>query len=97
MEKYRHGDVILRKVEDVQGEKQDHLTLAEGEQTGHSHRITAGEAALFKFEDKTYLKIQSDLATLSHQQHGELQLPAGNYEVQIQRQHTPKGWEYVKD
>lgn len=97
MKTYRHGDVIVREVDKTRGEKLDHLVLAEGEVTGHKHQITDGTASLFKFEEKLYLKIQSDLATLSHEEHNPLRLPKGSYEVIIQREYQPKGWTYVAD
>ena len=95
---YRHGDVLLVPVKKAKGKKLNHLTLAEGEVTGHSHRITEGEAALFSFDEKLYLSIQSDLATLSHEEHKALQLPHGDYEVIIQREYDDeKEWRNVLD
>lgn len=94
---YRHGDVIIKEVDGVKGERKDHLTLAEGEVTGHSHRISEGEASLFQFDEQVYLEIQSDLALLIHEEHSALQLPRGSYEVIIQREYEPDGWRYVAD
>ena len=40
----RHGDVILNRVAlDIQGAPQDLIVLAEGEVTGHAHRLSPGE------------------------------------------------------
>ena len=39
MKPYRQGDVILVPVKQAEGEKIQHLTLAQGEVTGHKHRI----------------------------------------------------------
>ncbi|MEG4812800.1 hypothetical protein QUA82_35915 [Microcoleus sp. F8-D3] len=39
MQPIRQGDVILTPVPKIEGEKKPHLTLAEGEVTGHSHQI----------------------------------------------------------
>lgn len=98
MKLYRHGDVIIREVEKVEGKKLDHLVLAEGEITGHAHRVADGVAHLFQFQDKKYLEIQSELATLSHEEHKALQLPKGTYEIIIQRQYDDqKEWAYVSD
>lgn len=98
MKAYRHGDVIIREIEAVKGDKLDHLTLAEGEVTGHSHRIIEGVAALFKFDDELYLDIQSELATLSHEEHKALELPQGKYEIIIQREYDDaKEWRKVAD
>jgi hypothetical protein len=40
MQPIRQGDVILLPVQETQGQKLSHLTLAEGQVTGHSHRLT---------------------------------------------------------
>ncbi|MEG4272265.1 MULTISPECIES: hypothetical protein [unclassified Microcoleus] len=39
MQPIRQGDVILTPVPKIEGEKKPHLTLAEGEVTGHSHPV----------------------------------------------------------
>lgn len=99
---YRHGDVIVKCIENIptRAKKQDKnkaLVLAEGEVTGHSHRIIDGNAALFQFNEKVYLKVQSKIATLSHEEHHEIKLPNGNYEVVIQKDYEPSGWKKVID
>lgn len=48
MQPIRQGDVILLPVQETQGQKLSHLTLAEGEVTGHSHRLTWGKAVVGK-------------------------------------------------
>lgn len=97
MKKYRHGDVIITEVSAVKGKELDHLTLALGEVTGHSHRISSGVATLFAFDNKKYLDVQSDLAVLTHEEHKALELPRGKYEIVIQREYKPEGWGYVAD
>lgn len=100
MKRYRHGDVIIIEVESIPADasKLQGVTLAEGEVTGHSHRITEGMASMFAFDSKTYLEIQSDLAMLSHEEHSALQLPKGNYEVIIQREYDDENeWRNVLD
>lgn len=94
---YRHGDVLLIPVAKSEGEKQNHLTLAEGEVTGHSHRITKGDATLFKFDEKFYLKVQSEIAVLDHEEHGKMELLRGDYEIIIQQDYEPTGWKNVID
>lgn len=96
---YRHGDVIIvpatipAEAKEVKAEK---IVLALGEVTGHSHQITKGAGQLFKFDEKTYLKV-TKRATLSHEEHKALQLPAGDYEVIIQNEYQPMGWQKVQD
>jgi len=95
---YRHGDVlIIPTAEKIQGEQNKELVLARGEVSGHSHRITEGTAQLFKFNDKTYLKVISKFALLTHEEHKALSIPQGEYEIKIQKDYEPKGWKNVQD
>ena len=51
----RQGDVLIIPSETpVTGTKLPHLTLAEGEVTGHRHRISNGEAELFERDGVLY-------------------------------------------
>lgn len=78
---YQQGDVILKKVEKVQGKKLNHLVLAEGEVTGHCHQVTEGDAGLYEKDGTLYLSVQSDSAVVTHEEHGAITLPKGNYEI----------------
>lgn len=95
---FRHGDVIIVPTTDkIDGEKEKHLTLAQGETTGHAHRITKGKAALFRFNEKTYLRVMSEVAVLTHEEHKALSIPQGDYEIILQREYEPSGWRTVQD
>lgn len=96
---FRHGDVILKRVDAIPANaaKQKHLTLAEGEVTGHSHRISTGQAALFKFDEKMYLEVTSKRSALVHEEHAKIELPSGCYEIFIQEDYSPEGWKKVQD
>jgi hypothetical protein len=97
-EAYRHGDVILIPTKDrIQGEKQEKPVLALGEVSGHSHRIGEGIAHVFKWNEKTYLKVVSEYATLRHEEHKEIILPQGDYEFWIQKEWREDGWAKVID
>ncbi len=95
--KYRHGDVLISKVSEVKGKKLAHLVLAEGEVTGHAHRITAGEAELYESNGVLFLKVVSEHAKLTHEEHKPIDLPKGDYEITIQREYEPEGWRNVAD
>lgn len=99
MEKLRHGDVLVSRVEKLPeaAKEKKGLTLAEGEVTGHSHQISEGSAQMFLHDSKTYLKVLSDVAKLTHEEHAALSIPKGVYEIQIQREYSPEGWKYVAD
>ncbi|MGB6294871.1 MAG: hypothetical protein WBF90_01650 [Rivularia sp. (in: cyanobacteria)] len=97
MKPYRQGDVILVPVKQAEGQKLTHLTLAEGEVTGHKHRISEGDAQLYAEDTDLYLSIFSETAALVHEEHGSISVPQGNWRVQIQREYEPEGWRYVAD
>lgn len=64
MQPIRQGDVILLPVPQVEGQSIPHLTLAEGEVTGHKHRITEGEVELSHKDDTLYLRVFSVTARI---------------------------------
>ena len=97
MQPFRQGDVILLTVEQTEGEKLSHLTLAEGEVTGHKHRITEGQAELYEENGTLYLRVFSETALLTHEEHNAIAIPQGNWMVRIQREYEPEGWRYVTD
>lgn len=97
MQPIRQGDVILLPVNAANGETLSHLTLAEGEVTGHRHRISDGQAELREEAGTLYLTVSSDSATLTHEEHRALQIPQGTWMVRIQRQYEPGDWSYVED
>ena len=93
----RQGDVLILPSISATGTKLNHLTLAEGEVTGHRHRISAGEAELFERDGILYLKVLSPSAILTHEEHAQVNIPQGNWEIRIQREYMPEGWRYVAD
>lgn len=97
---YRQGDVVLVKVASmVEGKKQKlkHTVLAEGEITGHKHEVTEGEATLYQVEETMYLKVDSDTATITHQEHKPVTVKKGIYTVEKQREYTSWGERSVSD
>lgn len=105
MQPIRQGDVILLSIKPTdrttapenEGKKLPHLTLAEGEVTGHSHRISEGKAELYEKDGTLYLRVLSETATLTHEEHKAIQIPQGSWMVRIQREYEPEGWRYVAD
>ena len=73
--------------------------LAEGEVTGHRHRISEGEAQLFERNGILYLKVLSPTAILTHEEHAQVTIPQGNWKIRIQREYVPElaGWRSVAD
>lgn len=66
------------------------LVLAEGEVTGHRHHITEGKAELYQCEGQLFLKVKSDMALLSHDEHQAIGVPKGTWIVKIQKEYMPR-------
>jgi hypothetical protein len=97
---YRHGDLLVStaKTLPVGARRLQHVVLAQGELTGHSHRIAERESAiLYETTDGLYLDVTGDAATLIHQEHGPIELPRGLYHVWRQREYSPAEIRTVRD
>lgn len=89
MKFYRQGDVIIKSEKvNVSAIKTDGDILAEGERTGHVHRITRGQIELYRniATGLLWLKVLSEFACLSHEEHEDIILPMGEYSVKVQRE-----------
>ena len=93
MDAYRQGDVSImacksvpKRARKVKGE----LVLARGEVTGHAHRIVEGRAFLYQLATgMLYLRVLSEFAKLYHEEHEDVLLPKGDYEIRRQREFDP--------
>lgn len=83
---YQQGDVLIEKVFEIKGKKLNHLILAKGEITGHYHQITTGEAELYEHEGTLFLRVISDNAIVTHQEHNIITLPKGDYKIRRVRE-----------
>jgi hypothetical protein len=97
---WRQGDVLIETLTKIPetATRLKHLTLAEGELTGHMHRIAEAEAAeLYEGTDELYLNITAESATVVHNEHGPIKLPRGAYRVWKQREYSPLDTRFVRD
>lgn len=97
---YRHGDVLIGAVPALPAGAvpQPDLVLAHGEATGHAHRIREASAArLFRHGPMLYLQVSAPAATLVHEEHRPIVLPAGVYRVWQQREYSPEAIRTVID
>ena len=100
---YRHGDVGLFAAELPAGailERTEGIVLAEGEVTGHAHRIKSGPVSLWNAGKQRYIIVGEGGAMLDHEEHGPLPIAPGTYECRIQRvfDYTKEeGWRRVAD
>jgi hypothetical protein len=92
---YRHGDLLIEAVEAIPADAKckPGLVLAEGEATGHAHRLRTddpADAKLFEGKDGTlYLTVRAPELPLVHEEHDTIVLPHGDYIVTRQRQYDP--------
>ncbi|MDX1962259.1 MAG: hypothetical protein SFX18_03840 [Pirellulales bacterium] len=101
MQLYRHGDLLVQSDHHLPSEAKrlQHLVLAEGELTGHSHRIAEKDAAvLYRTElGELFLQVTAKQATLVHQEHGPIVLGTGIYSIWRQREYSPREIRVVRD
>lgn len=95
MKLIRHGDVTLRPVaipaEAKEQKKGKDMTIALGEGTGHHHTLYGSipNAVIMKgFNDRRFVEVQEDLV-LRHQEHKELPVAKGTYEIIIEQERNP--------
>ena len=84
----QQGYVLIKKVVGAKGKRLDHLTLASGEFSGHHHTITGGDAELYEHEGTLFLKVKSEEAILTHQEHSAIVIPQGEYEIGIVKEYN---------
>lgn len=97
---WRHGDVFIAAVDRIPGGavRRAGWVLAEGEATGHSHRIERPETVeLYERGGMLYLRVVAESATVIHQEHRPITLPRGTYRVWQQREYSPREIRTVRD
>lgn len=94
----RHGDVVLIRDDSVEGDGQKRApVVAEGEATGHAHRVTKATVQRAQDAIDQMLVRVSRKANLTHEEHDDGALPKGTYRSGIQKQFSPSGWRRVED
>ncbi len=97
---WRQGDVFIAAVPSIPAgaTPRPHCVLAEGEITGHSHRVEGQRVAeLYEHSGTLYLKVTAASARVIHQEHGPVTLPRGCYRVWPQREYSPEAIRVVRD
>src|SRR5678809_697280 len=88
---WRQGDVFVIATGELPrlGRTVRRPILAEGEVTGHAHRIEDPTSAhVFSIGQNLYLEVVAPSATVVHEEHRPLSLPRGEYEIRIQREYS---------
>ncbi len=89
---WRQGDVFIESTPliPVGAVQQQHLVLAEGEITGHSHRVSDPDTAvLYESRGQLFLQVIAERAAVIHEEHGTVTLGRGKYRVWRQREYDP--------
>ena len=86
--KCQQGDVILRRISDVPPHAIPRLDnhLAEGEMTGHFHAAVGDGVAVLQHKGGLVLDAPTG-ARIVHQEHKEIVVPPGVYEVRRVREY----------
>ncbi|TAL37615.1 MAG: hypothetical protein EPN97_04955 [Alphaproteobacteria bacterium] len=65
--------------------------VAYGEQTGHRHYLKEEHVQLYANEDRLYMVIAGEPATLWHEEHDPIVFAPGIYEIRRQREWSDTG------
>ncbi|HZR39063.1 MAG TPA: hypothetical protein VFB12_03030 [Ktedonobacteraceae bacterium] len=86
---YRQGDLLFVKIESLPNnlKERSNMVIAEGEVTGHNHRLSEGRVLENRMGD-LFLQV-ARAARVLHQEHHTITLPPGRYRVVRQREYTP--------
>jgi hypothetical protein len=87
---HRQGDVLFVKVVDLPPSVVERMSdvLAEGEATGHAHRLTEGQIWQTR-EGLLYLRAVAG-SQIVHEEHAPIELEPGYWQVIRQREYSPE-------
>ena len=97
---WRQGDIYIERAAAVPAVAKPlpHCVLAEGEMTGHSHRVAEpGAATLSAHGGSLYLDVTAARCSVVHDEHGTIPLVRGLYRVWRQREYSPEAIRIVRD
>jgi len=87
----RHGDILLKKTNDVVGKRTNNRTLALGEVTGHHHTLYGGVITSYEEKDEVKVLEVKKETSLEHQEHKPIKVAPGLYKVFRKIEHDPFG------
>lgn len=98
---FRQGDVLFKRIATVpagERKKRENGVIAYGEVTGHSHALAAlDQGEVLEIGEGLYVHVGEEGVRIEHQEHGPIDLPAGDYEITIQREYSPEEIRSVVD
>jgi hypothetical protein len=104
MQILRQGDVMLIKCEqpvDLKEAKPEkpvrgHYILADGEATGHAHKVAQTMAVIWATTAARFLEVKAQ-TMLQHEEHEQIGLEPGFYQVVRQQEYSPERIRNVAD
>lgn len=95
---YRQGDLLIVRIDSIPESAlpRPDLILAQGEATGHAHRLEAGRLMAEANDDRLYLLLLEP-SRIVHEEHGPIDLPSGSYRVIRQREYHDSMARTVRD
>jgi len=106
MKMYRHGDVLLIKVDklpkNIKFVEKTNNVILEGEVTGHAHKNKANIRWAINGEDVEEkgiigYAVVDGKTDLVHEEHNTITLPTGIYQIRRQREYDEKAIRFVQD
>jgi hypothetical protein len=102
---WRQGDIYFVKLDEeidsANATPVKNGIIAKGETTGHAHRVSPSsmaQGALLSLVGRSmFLRSPEAGATIVHDEHGPIELPAGAYAVVPQREFDGLRWRQVID
>ncbi len=93
----RQGDVMIVAVHSIPdgatpiARTKRGVVLAEGEVTGHAHRIPSRHAVLYRTEtDARFMRVTAGgKVELLHEEHAAVPVPVGDYRISIHAEYVP--------
>lgn len=79
---FQQGDVILESILVIPktAKKKKDKIVAEGEATGHHHRLTNG-CSVYEDGEDLYVDVEVETVEIVHEEHLPIELPNGLYKV----------------
>lgn len=101
MKIYRQGDVLIKRIKAVPqptAKVRESGILAFGEVTGHCHKVeNLNQAEVLECGKDMYLRVSDGGVRIVHDEHNPITLPAGDYQITIQREYSPEAIRNVAD
>ncbi len=96
----QQGDVIIKSSRIPKSAKPINSNiLAEGEATGHAHRVTGGDCQLLEEGQKIFMRILSGDCSVTHEEHADQAIAPGEYEIRqvLEYDHVAEEARAVRD